>query len=125
MWQQNADETKDKCERLRESAGIEVGVDWGFASSSEKRRWKDYMCDCHYTAGWSDSCLQGKPPTVHSTTTAAGIAQAVAAREPREKLSRRPGKHAYYAWMCADDVCHFLCCLLHECLGIQPPRITP
>jgi hypothetical protein len=86
MWEKHSHATKDMCESLRESAGIVVGVDWGFASQSGKRRWNDLMCDCHYTEGWSDSCLHGKPPTVHATTTAAGIQKAVTAREPREKL---------------------------------------
>ena len=86
MWQKHSDATKGRCEDLREASGIEVGVDWGFASASVKRKWKELMCDCHYAAGWSDSCLHGKPPTVHSTTTAAGIELAVAARPQNEKL---------------------------------------
>jgi len=89
MWQKHSDATKGKCEELRVGAGIEVGVDWGFASTSEKRKWKDMMCDCHYASGWSDSCLHGRPPSVHTTTTAAGIEQAVAARSEDEKLATR------------------------------------
>jgi hypothetical protein len=55
LWQRHSEATKGNCEELREEANIEVGVDWGFATSSVKRKWKEMLCDCHYTAGWSDS----------------------------------------------------------------------
>jgi hypothetical protein len=86
QWKQHSDATSGQCEELREEANIEVGVDWGFATSAVKRKWKELLCDCHYTAGWSDACLHGKPPTVHATTTSAGIERAVAARLEHEKI---------------------------------------
>jgi hypothetical protein len=104
-WQQHSEATKGECEKLRTAWQIEVGVDWGFATRAAKRQWSEGMCDCHYSAGWSDSCLHGKPPTVHSSMTAAGIQQAVDNREEREKVSSRaaPAKKANSLWPLGRD----------------------
>lgn len=86
-WEQSNSKLKTHCDKWKEDYGIDVGIDWGIASDSVMTQWKQFRCDCHYPAGWKDDCLHGLPPTVHESTTPAGIDAAAHARTPEERLA--------------------------------------
>ena len=77
-----------KCVELKEVFRVVPGKSWGQMEASEehKQRWSHLGCDCYFDRKCKDRAFRARPPSIHSSTTAAGIAEAVKARPPSERL---------------------------------------